>query len=51
MKSQISIIKLQMVRQAHHPEPSRRANLNPPADQHSMTETFIPVESHRSAKQ
>ena len=28
LKSQIPSTKLQMVRQAHHPEPSRRVNLN-----------------------
>jgi hypothetical protein len=27
LKSQISSTKLQMVRQAHHPEPGRRVNL------------------------
>jgi hypothetical protein len=45
-KSQISSTKLQMVRQAHHPEPSRRVNLK---FQYSMTKTFPTVVSHRFA--
>ncbi len=35
-----------MVRQAHHPEPSRRVNLKL---QYSMTKTFTTVVSHRFA--
>jgi len=47
LKSQISSTKLQMVRQAHHPEPSRRVNLN---IQYPMTKTFTTVVSHRSKR-
>ncbi len=46
IKFQISSTKLQMVRQAHHPEPSRRVNLK---FQFPMIKTFTVLVSHHFA--